>query len=188
MSDLTITNAGVSVTPNSAGSSISTGKRKIIRVTPTLDTNAYAQGDVLFVATEIANAVKEEGGCSKLVGGYIFDKTDGSDDITFVFTEGNTALGTINATANISDADLLANNLCGITKLDADQATSAAFIDASKIHQMLPASITGENTQDLLLLQAANGSTSVFVQGILTSSTTPTYADGDIQLILHIEH
>ena len=31
--------------------------RKIIRVTPTLDTNAYAQGDVLFTATEIPNAV-----------------------------------------------------------------------------------------------------------------------------------
>ena len=30
---------------------------EIIRVTPTLDTNAYAQGDVLFVATAIPNAV-----------------------------------------------------------------------------------------------------------------------------------
>ena len=28
-------------------------RRRIIRVTPTLDTNAYAQGDVLFVATEV---------------------------------------------------------------------------------------------------------------------------------------
>ena len=166
-----------------------TGKSdyKIIRVTPTLSTDAYAQGDVLFIATEIPNAVIGLGGCSKLVGGYIFDKTDGSDDITFVFTEGNTALGTINATANISDADLLANKICGISKIDNDQATSAAFIDASKIHQMLPASLTGENNDNLMLLQAADNSTSVYVQGILTSSTTPTFADGDIQLILHIE-
>jgi len=52
---------------------------------------------------------------------------------------------------------------------------------------MLPASLTGENTQDLMLLQAANDSTSVFIQGILISATTPTYADGDIQLILHLE-
>ena len=62
------------------------------------------------------------------------------------------------------------------------------MIDNSRIHQMLPASSTQENTQDLMLLQAANNSTSVFVQGILTSDTTPTYADGDIQLILHIEY
>lgn len=162
--------------------------RKIIRVTPTLSTDAYAQGDVLFTATEIPNAVMGLGGCSKLVGGYVFDKSDGADDIFFIFTEGNTAIGTINATANISDADLLANNICGLTKMDNDAATSGAHIDNSKIHQMLPASITGENTQDLLLLQAASDSTSVYVQGIMTTSTTPTFADGDIQLILHIEY
>ena len=162
--------------------------RKIIRVTPTLDTNAYAEEDVLFVATEIPNAVLEKGGCSKLVGAYMFDKSDQATDIVFVWTEGNTALGTINATANISDADLLANNICGITKIDSDQATTANEIDNSKILQMLPASITGENTQDLLLLQAASDSTSVYVQAIIFSATTPTYADGDIQLILHIEY
>lgn len=160
---------------------------KIIRVTPTLDTSAYAQGDVLFTATEIPNAVIGLGGCSKLVGAYMLDKADQQSDVLFTFTEGNTALGTINATADISDADLLANNICGITKIDSDQATGGAFIDNARIVQMLPASITGENTQDLLLLQAANDSTSVYVQGVLISSTTPTYANGDIQLILHLE-
>jgi hypothetical protein len=160
---------------------------EIIRVTPTLSTDAYAQGDVLFTATEIPNAVIGNAGCSKLVGAYMFDKSDNADDILFVFTEGNTALGTINATANISDADLLANNICGISKVDADQAQSAQDIDNSRIHQMLPASVAGENTQDLMLLQAADDTTSVYVQGILISSTTPTYANGDIQLILHIQ-
>ena len=188
MSDLTITNAGVSVTPNSAGSSISTGRKKIIRVTPTLDTSQYAQGDVLFTATEIPNAVREVGGCSKLVGAYIFDKLDSSSDITFVFSEGNTALGAINEDADISDPNLLANNICGISKMDNDQATTGDKIVTSKIHQMLPGSGTAENNDNLMLLQAASDSTSVFVQGILTSSTTPTFADGDIQLILHIEY
>tara|TARA_R110002012_G_C11289136_1_gene571751 strand:+ start:41 stop:550 length:510 start_codon:yes stop_codon:yes gene_type:complete len=160
---------------------------QIIRVTPTLDTNAYAEGDVLFTATEIPNAVIGLGGCSKLVGAYMFDKADKTIDMLFTWTEGNTALGTINATADISDADLLANNICGITKIDSDQATSGAYIDNSRITQMLPASLTGENSQDLLLLQAANDSTSVYVQCVIISASTPTYADGDIQLILHIE-
>ena len=159
----------------------------IIRVTPTLSTDAYAQGDVLFTATEIPDAVIGLGGCSKLVGAYIFDKSDGSDDITFVFTEGNTALGTINATADISDADLLANNICGTSKLDSDLAQTGNHIDTSKIHQMIPASGAGENNDNLMLLQAADNSTSVYVQGLLTSATTPTFADGDLQLILHIE-
>jgi len=162
-------------------------KYEIIRVTPTLSESQYAQGDVLFTATEIPNAVRESGGCSKLVGAYIFDKSDGSDDITFVFSEGNTALETINATVNISDADLLANNICGLTKMDNDAATSGGHIDNSKIHQMAPASLSGENNDNLCFLQAEDDSTSVYVQGILTSGTTPTFADGDLQLILHIE-
>ena len=160
---------------------------KIIRVTPTLDTSAYADGDVLFTATEIPNAVVGLGGCSKLVGAYIFDKLDSSSDITFVFSEGNTALGTINATANISDADLLANNICGTCKLDNDVSSSGSYIDTSKIHQMIPMSGSGENNDNLMLLQAADDSTSVYVQGLLTSATTPEFTDGDLQLILHIE-
>ena len=160
----------------------------IIRVPPTLDTDQYAQGDVLFTATEIPLAVRGDAGCSKIICGWSLNQGIGSaDDIDLYFTEANTALGTINATANISDADLLANNICGITKVDNDQATSSAWIDNSKIHQMLPGSSVAENTQDLLLLQAADDSTSVFIQGILVSSTTPTFADGDLQIILHLE-
>jgi hypothetical protein len=52
---------------------------------------------------------------------------------------------------------------------------------------MMAMSGSGENNDNLMLLQAADDSTSVYVQGLLTSSTTPTYADGDLQLILHIE-
>ena len=66
---------------------------KIIRVTPTLSTDAYAQGDVLFVATEIPDAVIGLGGCPKLVGGYVFDKSGkiigqiNSDDIIDIIEE-----------------------------------------------------------------------------------------------------
>lgn len=166
-----------------------TGKSdyQIIRVTPTLDTNAYAQGDVLFTATEIPNAVIGKGGCSKLITAYLFDKNDQDIDITFVFTQGNTALGTINATADISDADLLANNICGTSKVDHSETTSSGFIDNSRIAQFINMAGNGDQTSMLLFLQAANDSTSVYVQGIITSASTPTYAADDIQLIFHIE-
>ena len=79
----------------------------IIRVTPTLDTDQYAQGDVLFTATEIPLAVRGDAGCSKIICGWSLNQGVGSDDdIDLYFTEANTALGTINATANISDANL----------------------------------------------------------------------------------
>ena len=161
--------------------------KRIIRVTPTLSTDAYAQGDVLFTATEIPRAVLEKGGCSKLITAYMLDKNDQDIDITFVFTEGNTALGTINATANISDADLLANNICGTAKLDHSETSTAGYIDNSRIGQFINMAGNGDQTSMLLFLQAASDSTSVYVQGIITSNVTPTYAADDIQLIFHIE-
>ena len=80
---------------------------KVVRVTPTLDTSAYAQGDVLFVATELPNAVNRKGGCSKLIGAYCLSQVHGNaDDFDVYFHTGNTSLGTINATANIDDDDI----------------------------------------------------------------------------------
>ena len=59
----------------------------IIRVTPTLDTSAYAQGDVLFTATAIPNAVKGDGGCSMLVAMYVLNQETTEIDIEFIFSE-----------------------------------------------------------------------------------------------------
>ena len=191
MSDLTITHAGSTITrsADSPGSSISTSRRKIIRVTPTLSTDAYALGDVLFTATEIENAVLEDGGSSKLIGMYILDFADVADsDAYFIFTEGSTALGTINDTAGITDADLKANNVCGFLNLDASAATMGAVVDNARMYSVLPASGASEQSNANIILQAAEGSTSVYVQSILYSSTTPTYAADSWQLIFHIEY
>tara|TARA_R100001082_G_scaffold105231_1_gene77165 strand:+ start:630 stop:1142 length:513 start_codon:yes stop_codon:yes gene_type:complete len=161
--------------------------KRVIRVTPTLSTDAYASGDVLFTATEIPGAVGSKGGCSKLVGMYVLDTVSQTADINFVFSEGNTALGTINATANISDGDIVANNVLGFARLDDDQAATAGHIDNSQIHQVLPASGVAEDSNTTMLLQAASGSTSVYVQGLITSGT-PTYAADSLTLIFHIEY
>ena len=160
---------------------------KIIRVSPTLDTNAYAQNDVLFTATEIPSCVIGLGGCSKLVAMYVIDKSNTDSDIDFYFSEGNTALGTINATADISDANLLNNNICCVARLDANQASVGAGLDNARIFQVMPLTGTSEDSNATMLLQSADDKSSVFVQGILTSATTPTYANGDIQLVFHIQ-
>ena len=159
---------------------------EVIRVTPTIDTNAYAIGDVLFTATAIPNAVIGNGGCSKLVGMYVLDTANQTADMRFVFSEGNTALGTINATANIADGDIVANNILGFAKLDDDQAGTASTLDNAQIHQVLPASGVAEDSDTTMLLQAASGSTSVYVQGIVADGT-PTYAADSLTLIFHIQ-
>ena len=159
----------------------------IIRVTPTLDTDQYAQGDVLFTATEIPLAVRGDAGCSKIICGWSLNQGIGSaDDIDLYFTEANTALGTINATANISDANLEAIGLCGIGHIDASTGATSQ-LDNAEIHPILHKG-TGVGSPMNMLIQAAAGSESVYVQGVLTSNTTPTFAADDLDLIFHIQY
>ena len=161
---------------------------KIIRVTPTVSTDAYAVNDVFFTATEIPNAVIGNGGCSRLLGMYAIDQSSQDFDATFVFSEGNTALGTINATADISDSDIEGLNVTGLAKLDQDQSGTFSAIDNSRIHQVMPSTVTDENSNPVQLLQAADDSTSVYVSGLIVNGTPTFAAADDLDLIFHIEY
>lgn len=157
----------------------------VIRVTPTLDTSAYAPGDVLFNSVEIPNAVLGNSGCSKLLNMYVVNQNTTTIDINFFFSENSMTLGTINATADISDADVEAAKILGSMKLDGDQ-TLTGGIDNAHVSMVFGAGGPSESTNPLLL-QAAAGSTSVYVAGIITSGT-PTLAADDIDLVLHIQY
>ena len=161
----------------------------IIRVTPTLETVQYVQGDVLFTATEIPLAVRGGNGCSMLMGMFMIDNGNVSDsDIDFFFTENTTAFGSINETASIGDSDLEALGICGFCKCDASVAQTSSYIDDARIHHIIGGAAASSSVAPLMLLQAAPASTSVYVQGILISATTPTYAADDLDLILHIKY
>jgi len=161
----------------------------IIRVVPTLDTNAYAQQDVLFTGVEIPNAVMGNGGCSNLINMFVVDRSDQSDvDIQFFFTEKNTAFGTQNATADISAANMKAIGVCGFAELDGNLDTSGTSIDNVKIHRIVGTNINDDNAAvPLTLLQAESDSTSVYVHAIIKNSSTPTYAADSLDLIFHIQ-
>ena len=158
---------------------------KIIRVTPTVDTSAYAAGDVMFTATEIPNAVIGLGGCSKIIRCYIMDQDRDTYDCQLIFTQKNTALGTINATANISDADMEAIGICGAYLFQTD-AAQVGLIDQTKIISAQELSGAGESVEPILI-QAENDSTSVYVSGIITDGTPTFAAADDIDIIIHLE-
>lgn len=84
-----------------------------VRITPTLDTGtAYADGDVLFINTEFSLPAKK----AKVVDAYMIDyeKKLGATDAQVYFMSKNVAnLGALNATADISDADLRSNRIQG---------------------------------------------------------------------------
>jgi hypothetical protein len=159
--------------------------RKVIRVTPTLDTSAYATGDVLFNSVEIPNAVFANGGCSKLINMYVVNQNTAIIDVNFFFSENSMTLGTINATADIADADVEAGKILGTMKLDGDQSQTGG-IDTAHVSMVFDAGGAGESGNPLLLQAAAN-STSVYVAGIITSGT-PTFAADDLDLVFHIEY
>ena len=118
----------------------------IIRVTPVLTASeAYSVGDVLFTATEIPNAVRGEGGCSKVLGGFILDQDRDTFEVDLLFTELSTAIGTIHATANISDGDMEAIGLCGALKYNSALGI-APDLDNVKI-----GSDANINTADLII-------------------------------------
>ena len=165
-----------------------TDREKIIRVTPVLvEDSAYADGDVLFVATEIPNAVLREGGTSKLVSAYIVDEDSQAALVQLIFTQKATNFGAIHETANVSFDDAVTSNICGVGWISSDADT--VDIDNFKIHQA-NAYGTHANSEFALpfLLQAESASTSVYVQGIIGDGT-PTYTNTDsIQLILQIAY
>ena len=183
MSDLTITHAGSTVTTTS---DTSLNKAAIIRVTPTLTEDAaYADGDVLFTATEIPKAVRTKGGISRIVGAYVIDQDVDTYGFDMILTEKSTAIGTIHATANISDGDFEAIGFCGALAVKSNVAVVA---DLDNVN-IMNATALGAVAQDhSILIQAESDSTSVYVSGILTSGT-PTFAVvDDIDMVFHIEY
>mgnify|MGYP003133174590 CR=1 FL=1 len=158
----------------------------IIRVTPTLSTDAYATGDVLFTATEIPNAVRGNGGCAKLLSCYIIDQDRDTYDVDLHFTEKNTALGTINQTANISDSDFEAIGYCGSFYFQTDVG-HVSNIDNIRLIKSQALTGAGESPESFLI-QAEAGSSSVYVQGIIKDGTPTFAATDDIDIVLHIQY
>ena len=192
MSDLTITNAGVSITPNSPGSSNAGSKRAVIRLTPTITASEHADGDVVFTALEIPNAVQGEGGISVLKSAFLVDYgvEDTDMDLLFTFTEGSIAIGTADATANISDANMVLNKVTGFCKMIGTAANAADF-DSFRIHQLIPGTEVNEGGSHLTYLKAADGATSSYLHCHITAvdgSTNPTFTANQLEIILHIEY
>ena len=193
MSDLTITNAGVTVTPKSPGSVISTGRKKVIRVTPTCTTTALTSGDVIFNAAEIPNAVREEGGCSKLVAAYLIDYTGSPNDLKIVYHQTTgIELGPTDSsvTANISDANAKLLKLLGAQLLDSSDADIG--ISGFKIHALGGPGGTATSASDHpipnipIFLEALPGSTSVYFSAMTNSSET--FAADSLEFVFHIEY
>lgn len=162
-------NSSINQSTDGTTNRVVSGKATVISVTPTLDTNAYGTGEVLFETTAIADAVRASGLGATLMGVTLIDKDDEGVAITLYFFDSDVALGPLNDNPNIADAD--AANCIGIVDIgtgDYDDLGGAKVAHVRGIAlPMIPAS-----------------GTSLYVAGVVTG--TPTFTDpADIVLNFH---
>jgi hypothetical protein len=141
-----------------------------ISVTPTLDTNAYADNDVLFNSVEIPNAVFAKGRSATLISITGHDKDDQAIAMDLLFSQAALTLGTINAAVDISDANLAAGVPLGHRRI-----ATGDYLDL----------VNGQTITHLvspgLVLEAAATTRSLYVAGI-NRGGTPTHAANGLVL------
>ena len=158
---------------------------EVIRVTPTITAASVGAGEVLFTTTEIPNAVLGNGGCSKLIGVLVLSQSGAvQKDISLVFLQKNTSIGTVNETPSISDPDAEAANFLGaITNIDAGNTD----VDLGGVKILGGGTQLGQSSVAIpMLLQAEGDSTSVFFAGIAKEAADYEAAD-DLDFIVHIQ-
>jgi hypothetical protein len=143
----------------------------VISFTPTLDTAAYASGDVLFATAAIAGITRANDERAALQSLTVIDKSKNKPAFTLFFYQTNVTSAAANAANNLSDADAVSClGFVDVASTDWKDLANNSFACIRNIS---------------LLLEAATGTTSVYVVGILNAGT-PTFANGDLVLKLGV--
>jgi len=135
-----------------------------ITITCSLDTNAYADGDVLFATQEIAGAVRNNGDACILQSVHVVDIDDQKVEMDLIFFNANTSLGTENSAPDIDDTEVL-------TTLGVVNVADYVDLGANSI-----ATVTGIGLE----LKAGAATTSLYVAGITRGA--PTYSASGLQI------
>ena len=189
MSNLTITNAGVSVTPKSAGTS-SGELRAVIRINPTVSTTEYVANDAVFNSIEIPNAVLGEGGVSRLEGVTFRVETsttaEGGDMMLLFSQKAQANLhDTLSTGVDITVDEVKASNVLGVWHHDQTDS-GTAVLNGTNVGTTGHSS-GGNGATNCLFLKAEEGSTSVYVSGVAASTWTAAATDA-LEIILNIQY
>lgn len=151
------------------GKEVRIGQRTVIEVTLSLDTNQYADGDVLAATQEIANAVRGAG-TGVIESVVLLDKDDQGAALDLVFLRSNVAIGTENEAVSISDAN-------------ADEIVGVIEVAAGDYVDLVGSQIVAKNNLGLTF-QAVASATSLYVAAI--SRGTGTYTASGVTLKIGI--
>lgn len=145
------------------------GKRHAL--TFSLDTSAYASGDVVATTQELTGVFDEVGGTALLKGFTLVDQDDQKVALHIVFMSANNDLGAENGAPDLTDAEAL--DVLGVVSIAA-----ADYVDLGGVAVVTKTDIN-------LPLHAAAASTSLFV-AILNQTGTPTYTAAGLKANFHI--
>lgn len=88
---------------------------KVVEVTFTLDTSAYADGDVLAATQVITEAMRVNGGTGVLQSIIVLDKDDQGQAMDIVILRTNVGIGTENSAVSVTDTN--ADEILGIVSV-----------------------------------------------------------------------
>ena len=156
-----------------------------VTVTPTLDTGAYSNGDVLFDGTEVKLPAD---GCKLINAQAIWNDTQaaGEEILLFFFQNNTHALGTVNAAPSITAAQIATNVFLGAKRLvssgELDLGTPT-LLASNAINDSTSATA---NTAPIVLKSGATKGI-VYVQGLLEVTGGITCAADSLKIVLHFE-
>lgn len=164
---------------------------KTVTLTPTLSTDAYADGDVLFLLTEINLPARS----AKLIGGAVVDYagTFAAEVAELHFFQNNAAeLGSINATANITDANFRLNRYQG--SMNISSTATVNELDNMTLRPMVSAggttiALDGTTVPSPVVMTSTKAGHKIFVSGIVsTVSTAAAMTADNLEIVLYFEH
>lgn len=144
---------------------------EVCEITLTLDTSAYASGDVLSDTATIPAAVPANGGCARLRSIVVVDEDDQGVALDIFFFAVTQSLGAKNGVPGISDA-------AARDALGAISILAGDYIDLGGVR-------VATKTNLDLMLEAAAGSRDVFLATITRGA--PTYTVNGLKLKLGLE-
>lgn len=161
----------VTISPGTTNGVVATSPNDVLDLTFSLDTSAYASGDLLADTQEIANFFRTPGGTVYVTDIVVQDADNQTGAMDIVFLDANQSLGTENSAPNISDANM--------AKILGHVPITAA--DYCGLGGCAVATVRGVNK----MLKAAAGATSVWVAAI--SRDAKTYSAAGLKLKIGVQ-
>ena len=144
---------------------------EVFTVTPTLDTSAYSDADVLFNPTAVTGLFDDVNDACMIKSITAIDTDDQGIAFEIYFTTSNTDFGTINATAGIADNTAILGGV-KMSPLDAD-----GDFDLFRTY-------TTDNID--LVIQADGSTPNVYIAGI--AGGTPTHSVSGLTIKIGVKY